>query len=299
MIWFQKNIKINWQKVQAAVKAPRCPIMANVGVSASAGVWVHSPGIWQTVLQHCFGQDLSLGLSFHSIAYLPFNKTSVTSNNQRSWGASLLPPKSSSGASLLTQKQRRKSRARLFSAQPPSPGRDKTTAPLLLREQGLQHGESRCWTSPQLCWESPACRASIQRPPLSAREFRMENASSPTSPNTVTSPVPNGWIPLWYPRSTCGLQGMLLLDKPCLRFLFSPSTRWSILLAASTAATGDGSWLRAEPLLEAFAEAAGAWSSTRSAANWREQQTPDSSARSQAFLPALWTDGEEQLVLIF
>lgn len=30
MINFKNNIKVNWQKVQPAVKTPKCPVMANI-----------------------------------------------------------------------------------------------------------------------------------------------------------------------------------------------------------------------------------------------------------------------------
>lgn len=38
MIKFKNSIKVNWQKVQPAVKTRKCPVMANIRFSASAGI---------------------------------------------------------------------------------------------------------------------------------------------------------------------------------------------------------------------------------------------------------------------
>lgn len=78
MINFKNNIKVNWQKVQPAVKTPKCLVTANISCFVSVMFELTSMLIYRPFCSMAFWpSSVSLWFSFYDIFYLPFNKMSL------------------------------------------------------------------------------------------------------------------------------------------------------------------------------------------------------------------------------
>lgn len=94
MINFKNNIKVNWQKVQPAVKTLKCPVMANISCFVLVVFELTSMLIYRPFCSMAFQpSSISLWFSFYDIFYLPFNKmvSEATGNFSTLPKSSLIP----------------------------------------------------------------------------------------------------------------------------------------------------------------------------------------------------------------